>query len=276
MTIGAFVAAQVDVNGRRYTVRSAGGGPALLLLHGFTGSSETWASFVPDLSRHWRVIAPDLPGHGGTPPPADVHTYRMDDCAHDIASLLDVLDVEQAIVVGYSMGGRLALHFAVRFPERVRTLVLESASPGIVDPNERRARREQDEKLARFIEERGMKAFVDRWEQLPLFATQARLPAPVRQRLRRRRLAQTAAGLAASLRTMGAGVTLPLQRELPAVDVPVLLLAGALDQKYCQIAKNAALSLPRGTVQIVEDAGHAVHLEQPDAWLELVMGFARQ
>lgn len=261
------------LNGLNYRVRVAGDGPALLLLHGFTGSGDVWAPFVSDLSGAWRVVAPDLPGHGDTDAPEDAERYRMERCVDDLALLLDSLHADQAVVLGYSMGGRVALHFATTFPERVRALVLESASPGIASEAERRARREQDETLARFVLEEGVEPFVDRWERLPLFRSQAHLPADVRARVRARRLSNRARGLAGSLQGMGAGVPRPLMDELPRLRMPTLLLAGQFDDKYCRILGEMGAIMPNATLKIVAGAGHAVHVERPDEWLQHVGDF---
>lgn len=261
------------LNGLNYRVRVAGDGPALLLLHGFTGSGDVWAPFVSDLSGKWRIVVPDLPGHGDTDAPEDAERYRMERCVDDLALLLDSLHADEAVVLGYSMGGRIALHFATAFPERVRALVLESASPGIASEAERGARREQDERLARFLLEDGVEAFVDRWERLPLFRSQANLPVDVQARVRARRLSNSARGLAGSLRGMGAGVPRPLMDELPRLRMPTLLLAGQLDDKYCGILGEMGAFMPNATLKIVAGAGHAVHVERPDEWLQHVGQF---
>lgn len=262
---------RIVVDGFGYRVRTAGRGPALVLLHGFTGGGEAWSPFLPAFARRWRVVVPDLPGHGGTDVPAD--SFSMEVCADHLSGILDRLHVRRAVVVGYSLGGRTALTWALRHPERVRGLVLESASPGIDSTSERAQRREQDEALAKFIEEEGVAAFVDRWERLPLFASQTGLPEQVREEIRRRRLGNSPPGLAGSLRTMGAGVMEPLQGKLASLSMPTLLLAGSLDEKYCSLAETTGALLPDASVDIVEGAGHAIHIERPGEWLRRVETF---
>lgn len=263
---------RIEVNGLGLNVEVTGDGPALLLLHGFTGSSATWR---PLLS-HWpafRSIAVDLIGHGSSDSPLDPERYRMRRCVEDLAALLDRLAIDRAAVLGYSMGGRVALHVALSVPERLSALVLESASPGIGDPAAREARVRSDEALAGDIERKGVAAFVAQWEQLPLFATQRSLSPEVREGLRQQRLRNCAVGLANSLRGMGAGAQEYLLPRLSEVGVPVLLLAGALDAKYCALAREMASLLPHSRVEIVPDAGHAIHLEQPDAFARAVRAF---
>lgn len=171
------------------------------------------------------------------------------------------------------MGGRLALYMAARRPDVVRSLILESASPGLADAAQRRERRRQDEQLAERIESGGVAAFVDAWEQLPLFASQKHLPDEVEDKLRRQRLNNSARGLARSLRGMGTGVQPSLWAELPGIGQPTLLLAGALDAKFVAINREMAVALPDGQLRLIEKAGHTIHLEQPALFAEVVAGF---
>lgn len=266
------VSCRIAVNGVHLNVDVAGEGPAVLLLHGFTGSAASWEPFL-EAWQGFTLVAPDLLGHGASDCPADPGRYSMERCVEDLLDLLDRLSVGRVAVVGYSMGGRTALHLALRAPERLWALILESASPGIEDPTERAARRESDEALAATIERDGVEAFAARWESLPLFASQAQLPSAVRDELRSQRLHNSAQGLANSLRGMGAAAQEPLWDRLREVQVPALLIAGALDAKYCALARRMAQGLPRARVEIVPDAGHAVHLEQPEAFARAVRAF---
>lgn len=267
---------QIRINNIVLDVEVAGDGPPLLLLHGFTGSSATWARFLDRFARRRRVISPDLIGHGASDAPFDPLRYRMERCVEDLLAVLTALDAERADVLGYSMGGRVALHLAAAAPARVRSLVLESASSGLADLAERQNRIAADEALAERIERDGVEAFVDYWQRLPLFASQAALPAEVRARLREQRLRNTPIGLAASLRGMGAGQQEPLWQRLGALDMPALLIAGALDRKYCEIAASMSAAMPAAQMTIVPNAGHTVHLEQPQTFEQLVMEFLRR
>lgn len=264
---------RLHVNGITLNIEVAGAGRPLLLLHGFMGSTATWTPHVSLLAPHRRTIAVDLIGHDRSEAPADPDRYRMERGVGDLLAVLDVLDVEHADVLGYSMGGRVALHLAVAAPERVRSLVLESASPGLADPTERQARIVADEALAEAIERDGMEAFVDRWERLPLFVSQAALPVEVRARLRRQRLENDPVGLANSLRGMGVGRQEPLWDRLATLRIPTLLLVGELDQKYCELSRRIAAAMPAARLVVVPGTGHAVHLEQPDAFQQVILEF---
>jgi len=268
----------VQVNGMRLGVEQRGAARkhdlTLVMLPGFTGSAAGWGSLLDMLAAYrLRVIAFDLPGHGQSDAPRDPQRYAVECCERDIVAALQELGVKRgtSLLLGYSMGGRIALYAA--FSGFFRALILESASPGLEDPVEREQRRAADGALAASIERDGVPAFVDRWEQLPLFASQHRLPPETREALRRQRLNNRAGGLAQSLRGVGTGVQLPLQDRLPALHMPVLLIAGGLDTKFAAIARSMSQALPQSQLCIVANAGHAVHLERPVEFASLVGEF---
>jgi len=263
----------IEVNGVNLWLEQAGEGKPLLLLHGFTGSHSTWEPFVSNLSVKYRLLMPDLVGHGQSDAPADPERYSIERCVDDLLAMLDRLDIGGFDLLGYSMGGRVALHLALAAPERVRRLVLESASPGIDDPAERAARVASDETLAQRIEQEGLEAFIDYWERIPLFASQERLPEATRQRLRAQRLSNPPTGLANSLRGMGAGAMTPVWSRLGELTMPALLMAGELDEKYVGLTRVMAEAIPAASVHIVLNAGHATHLEAPAPFIEAVTAF---
>lgn len=248
--------------------------PVLVLLHGFTGSATSWGILLEDLATSgMRVVALDMLGHGYSDAPDDPLRYCMEYCQNDIVGVLQMLGIKQgeAILLGYSMGGRIALYCA--FSRYFRALILESASPGLVDAVEREQRRTSDEALADRIERAGIETFVNEWEELPLFASQRNLPMAYRKALHVQRLSNRAHGLAHSLRGVGLGVQPVLACRLSELTMPVLLITGKLDQKFCTIGQSMAQQLPQAQFQIVPDAGHAVHLEQPVRFVTLVQDF---
>jgi 2-succinyl-6-hydroxy-2,4-cyclohexadiene-1-carboxylate synthase len=273
----------IPVNGVRYRVTVAGSGPPLLLLHGFAGNSETWEQHRATLGAHFRTLAVDLLGHGGTDAPPDSDRYTMAQTVADLQALCDILlsplpggGRERYGLLGYSMGGRVALHLALAEPERVGALILESTSPGITDPEERAKRRRGDEELAEFTERKGVAAFTRRWEALPLFASQRRLSLPIRHRQREQRLRNTPRGVANSLRSMGAGVPEPVHERLSELTMPTLLIVGELDERYRAHADAMLADLPNARLALVPEAGHNVHLEQPKQFDAQVLGFFRE
>jgi len=249
------------------------GRPALLLLHGFTGSAASWWDHVPALTRHTTAVAVDLIGHGDSDAPADPARYTMAHCVADLLAALDHLGIGRVVVLGYSMGARVALHLAAAAPDRVAALILESGSPGLATEEERRARRASDATLATRIEQDGVDRFVDYWEAIPLFATQRGLPAAVRDERRRQRLRNNATGLANSLRGMGAGTQESLWDRLDAIATPALLITGALDEKFCAIGRSMAATMPDARRAVVPSSGHTVHLEQPGEFDQVVIQF---
>ena len=272
----------VQVNGIRLGIELRGAvrdksGPysTLVMLHGFTGSAAAWGNHLETLAAYGLcVIALDLPGHGQSDAPDDPQRYAIEYCQQDILAALQQLGVRQgeALLLGYSMGGRIALYTA--FSGFFRALILESASPGLEDPSEREQRRISDEVLAASIERDGVQAFIERWEKLPLFASQNTLPSESREALRRERLSNRASGLAQSLRGVGTGVQPSLHARLPTLHIPVLLIAGELDTKFTAIARSMAEALPQSQLRIVPGAGHVVHLERPEEFVSLVRDFS--
>ncbi|GAC1540168.1 MAG: 2-succinyl-6-hydroxy-2,4-cyclohexadiene-1-carboxylate synthase [Herpetosiphon sp.] len=251
------------------------GAPVLVLLHGFTGNALTWQPQMDVLSERFCCLAIDALGHGASDAPDDPERYRLERVPDDILALLDRLSIDRFALLGYSMGGRMALHVALMAGPRLTTLILESASPGIGDPGERGRRRESDADLADLLERAGVAAFVDHWERLPLWRSQQRLSVAARQALRAQRLQNDPRGLANSLRGAGSGTASSLTDRLGELTAPVLLIAGADDPRYCEIAADMARLIHHPTVAVVPDAGHAVHLEAPERFNNLVGDFVR-
>jgi 2-succinyl-6-hydroxy-2,4-cyclohexadiene-1-carboxylate synthase len=258
---------RVSVDGATYAVRDLGTGPAVLLLHGFTGTGASMDAIALDLREAgWRTLVPDLLGHGASDAPADPARHDIARQAADLAAILGLRDAIPAAVVGYSFGGRVALRLALDAPELVTALALIGSGPGIADPAERARRRAVDEDLAVSIERDGVAAFVDRWEALPLFASEEALPAGLRVRRREERLAQRPEGLAASIRGAGQGTQVPLVDRLGTLRPPTLLIAGSIDTLAVARARAMAAAAPSGraAVLVVDGAGHAAHLAAPD------------
>ncbi len=246
----------------------AGDGPAVTLLHGFTQSGRSWREIISRMPEGWKWVVPDLRGHGETQTRHDA-PCSMEACTADLEMLWDELGVERTHLVGYSMGGRLALHVAARRPERVASLLTIGAHAGL-EEDARAGRRQSDEALAERIEHDGVEAFVNYWGALPLFAAlERRGPAYVAE-VRAERLQNHAAGLACSLRGMGAGVMEPLWDELGHLSVPCTFVAGQLDHGYVASARRLAATVPKGRSEIVPRAGHAVHQERPDAFARVL------
>lgn len=231
----------------------------IVFAHGFTQTSRSWDT-IADLIRqrlpHADVHAVDMPGHGTA---ADVGA----DLWQSAARLVDIGG--PATYVGYSMGGRVALHASLADPADVEQLVLIGATAGIDDTAEREARLRADQDLADHIEQVGVERFIDEWLATPLFA---RLTSSNDQRADR--LRNTAEGLADSLRSTGAGTQDPLWDRLGEIEVPVLVVAGALDARFRELGERLVSLLPEADFVVIPDAGHSVHLEEPSLTADVI------
>ena len=235
--------------------------PAALLLHGFTHTGSSWDPVLAALGERYRVVAPDIRGHGAA---ASITPVSLDAVIGDQAR---AAPASRYTLAGYSMGGRIALHTALAMPERVRRLVLIGASPGIADPDKREERRAADEALAAEIESLRIEQFATRWAQTPVLAG---LPEDVLKRIHADRLRSTPAGLARALRGLGTGVLPSLWDRLGELSVPVTLVVGDRDHKFRAIALEMAALIGAAEVVVVPGVGHAVHLEAPARVAEII------
>ena len=193
----------------------------------------------------------DAPGHGN-----NTNGVRsLPQYADDIAAAM-----QPGILIGYSMGARMALHVALQHPAIVSQLVLISGTPGLVTEAERTARRMSDNDLADRIEQIGTTAFIDEWLALPIFAG---LDEKTNQR--EDRLRNTAKGLADSLRFVGTGTQEPHWSNLQQLSMPVHLIVGEHDEKFTAIAVEMKPLISTSEMTVVANAGHTVHLENPTA-----------
>jgi 2-succinyl-6-hydroxy-2,4-cyclohexadiene-1-carboxylate synthase len=263
----------IEINSLKYYYQLSGSGLPLVLLHGFTGSSQNWSSHQAVFAQSYRVLTVDLIGHGLTDKPSDAARYGIYYAANDLIQLVDRVVGCPINLLGYSMGGRLALYTAAHYPEYLMSLMLESASPGLADDTERRERIRQDTLLAERIEREGVEAFVNFWERIPLFASQQHLESAIQKRVRAQRLNNSALGLANSLRGMGTGVQDSLWHRLCEIQLPTAIIAGSLDTKFVGIAQQMYDLMPNAQLKLVPEVGHAVHLEAPEIFRMHIMNF---
>jgi len=227
----------------------------VVLLHGFTHTGASWDPVVAALGESYRALALDIPGHGSA---SDRSPVTLEGVVED----LNTLAPKQFTLVGYSMGGRIALHAALALPGRIERLILIGASPGIAAAAARAARLDDDERLAVKIEGMSIEEFARQWGHTPVLAGQ---PPDVLAAAHADRLRNRPAGLARALRGLGTAALPSLWGRLGEIRVPVALVVGERDEKFREVAARMAPEVPDSELIVVPDAGHAVHLEAPDA-----------
>lgn len=228
----------------------------LALVHGFTQTRESWAQLLDHLPGTYQYVTIDAPGHGESP-------LESGDLIQTADQL--VATAGPAVYCGYSMGARMCLHAALTHPESVAGLILISGTAGIDDDADRHKRHESDRQLAQHILDIGVDAFVDEWLAQPMFST---LPRDEKDRTQRK--ANTAQGLANNLLATGTGSQVPVWGRLAELRMPVLIIAGANDTKFVAIAERLQRCIISSQLEIVTNAGHAVHYEEPSVVASLI------
>jgi len=249
----------------------------IILLHGFTGSAEDWSSISLEFSDKLNKIAVDLIGHGKSSSPNQLKYYIPESMADQLLTIINNLKVDKIILHGYSMGGRAALCFAAAYPERIKGLILESASAGIKNESERKKRIESDEKIADFITKNstteGLEKFVTNWMDQEIFGTLKRFSNKKLEEIKKKRMQNNPAGLSNSLRGFGTGMMPNIIPKLAKLRFPVLLISGGLDEKFTQINRVLKKSFAKAKHEIILTAGHNVHLEEPKKFVKAVNNF---
>ncbi|UBF26395.1 2-succinyl-6-hydroxy-2,4-cyclohexadiene-1-carboxylate synthase [Kovacikia minuta CCNUW1] len=247
--------------------------PVVLFLHGFMGSGQDFAPVIAHLSNEFCCLTIDLPGHGKTVVEGEDRDYTMSGTAIALVDWLDQHAISQCFLVGYSMGGRLALYLALHFVQRFPRVVLESASPGLKTEQERQQRLQHDRLLAKRLES-NFPAFLHHWYQQPLF--QSLQQHPEFKQMVERRSQNRPHELAKSLNNLGTGQQPSLWKLLEQHTEPLLLLVGADDRKFCTINQEMASRCPTAQLEIVPESGHAIHLECPDKFVSFASQFLRK
>ena len=245
-----------------YELRGTSSDPPVVFLHGFMGSSRDWDEVVEELSGTCYCMAIDLPGHGRSLDFTDRNTYTLTGAARGIVQVMKQADLLSATIIGYSMGGRLALYLAIQYGYLCTSLVIESATPGIRGNDERVRRKELDEKLAEELRQGQFEDFLRRWYGQPIFRSLAEVPEKLEEVLKQR-IFNEPEELAKALCGMSVGAQAPLWQHLADLAMPVLLLAGEYDRKYVDIVGAMGELLPHAAVEIVPGTGHNVHVENP-------------
>jgi len=237
----------------------------LVAVHGFTQNRNCWESLRPILEKSFTLVRVDAPGHGRS---SHVRLGLAEGAEMMVSSVARVAPTPAAWL-GYSMGGRFCLNVALRRPAAVRALVLVSTTAGLEDPSERQVRHLSDEQIAKMIETTELESFLKSWLGQPLLAS-----TPPETAAMAARLENTSEGLASSIRLAGSGSMEPVWHRLGDIKVPTLVVAGEDDHKYVEFAERMVASLGGpATLKVLPKAGHACHLEQPEAFGEAVVEF---
>ena len=245
--------------------------PIILLLHGFICDSQDFSPIISLLCQNYCCLAVDLPGHGKTTVSGDETCYNISNVAQALIELLDDLQINKCLLLGYSMGGRLGMYMTLYFPDRFEKVVLESASPGLKTEKERSHRLQSDLDTAQKLENSNLKDFLLNWYDRPLF--QSLKKSPNFHQLIESRLANNPIELAKSLRNMGTGNQPSLWEKLAKNQIPLLLLVGEYDDKFKAINTEIANLCPVASLNIVPKSGHNVHFENIDKFVEIVRQF---
>lgn len=247
------------------------GKATVLFLHGFLGSVDDWRPFEPELAESLGILAVDLPGHGESQT-CNRDEYSFPNIATKIVRLFDHLALERVNLAGYSMGGRLALYLLTHFEERFDQVLIESASPGLKRESERQARVAHDRILADKLRLTPFEDWLTYWYAQPLFDSLAHRP-DLLQRAIKSKFDQNPETLAQALELMSVGYQENLWPKLSSINMPLLFIAGEQDTKYAAIARETARLCPNGRAVIIEQAGHNVHLEQPEQYIRQLKQF---
>ncbi len=247
--------------------------PPLLFLHGFTGSSEDWRAISAHIDKSFPAIGIDLIGHGKSDSPESEELYTAEAIANQVNNIIELTVKGKVILAGYSMGGRAALNFAVKYPEKVAALILESTTPGIKDNKLRKERVRSDDEIIQFIKTHTLREFVNYWMEKEIFNTQRRFSEEKRNRIKELKLRNNPVGLTNSLLGFGTGKMLPLFEHLNKIKCKTLLITGELDTKFTNINKEILNLFPDAEHKIIKNAGHDTHLEETENFVKDVNEF---
>lgn len=260
----------ITIDNLRYSVILKGAGQPLICFHGFAENSSTWEFLQLN---NCQMVLLDLIGHGDSEKPHSLEPYSLPVMLQHIHQLIEDLGFTTYSLLGYSMGGRLALAYALAYPQEVLRLILESSSYGECDPQNRVKRREHDVWMANSILENGIEWFNHYWSNLDLFASQIHLSSGVREKISERRLRNSPQALANTLRGTGQGIYPCLKEHISNLAIPVLYINGEYDEKYQGIGQEFTQLNPSIRREIIAGVGHNTHIENPKAFTEVVNTF---
>ena len=282
MAISMGIRVQIDNYCLTYRLDGDLSRPAILFLHGFMGDRFEFETAIATLSKQFYCVAIDLPAHGQTQVHDQIlsqdHYYTIQSIADLVIKFLDFLHVKPCFLVGYSMGGRLALYLIIYYPQYFVKVMLESASAGLRTAKERGDRLAKDQQLATDLENlenanfnSNFKLFLDNWYRQLIFAnlrSHPNFPQMLGQRLN-----NSPVKLAKSLRNLSIGLQPSLWEKLPRNKIPLLLVVGELDRKFVNINQQMEQLCKSSKLEIIPNCGHNVHFENPDLFIQKLEAF---
>lgn len=260
----------ITIEGLQYYAEVKGSGQPVIYFHGFAENSSTWESIQLN---EYQMILVDLIGHGQSDKPYSPEPYTLPMLLRHLHELIHHLGFTKYCLLGYSMGGRIALAYALAYPREVQGLILESSSYGVCHEDNRLQRRQQDVWLANEIQEKGIEWFNQYWSNLDLFASQIHLPQEIRSKISERRLKNAPHALGNTLLGSGQGIFPCLKDQIPNLSMPTLYINGEYDEKYKKIGQQFIDLNPKIKREIIHGVGHNTHIENPSAFRKVVNGF---
>jgi 2-succinyl-6-hydroxy-2,4-cyclohexadiene-1-carboxylate synthase len=274
MALVMLLAVQIDNYRFTYSLEGKSNRPAILFLHGFMGDRFELQQAIAALSKHFYCVAIDLPAHGQTQVTEQDCYYTIQATAKSVINFLNFLHIDKCALVGYSMGGRLALYLTIHFPNYFHRVVLESASAGLTTTKARSDRLAQDRQLATRLEnliDYDFRLFLESWYQQAIFAnlrSHPNFPQMLTQRLNNSPIL-----LAKSLRNFSTGAQPSLWEELSQNQIPLLLIAGELDRKFVQLNQEIDKLCKSAKLEIMPNCGHNTHFENSDLFIQKIQNF---
>ncbi len=244
----------------------------LIMLHGFMGCGAVFSHLGDPLSNTSSPLFLDLLGHGETDKPKAPNAYKTENQCRELRQIIENSGFQKPFLYGYSMGGRLALQFAIRNPDAISGLILESCTAGIRNESEREKRASQDEKRASEIE-RNYEHFLLKWNKMDLFGEKFSADRALTEAFQE---SQETDCMAACLRGFGTGVMPQVWDKLPDLDIPVQLIAGDRDTKFATIMMEMETLLPQANLRVITGASHRTHLDQPEMLTDVISEFITQ
>ena len=249
--------------------------PPIVFLHGFLGAGSDWGEIASPLAEDYFCVCPDLPGHGANITRDFDAQMSIPQLALELRALCAALSLSAPTVVGYSLGGRVALAAAVQHPQFMQALMLESTSAGLDIDAERQARAATDDARAAVLLADGIAAFMRTWYAAPLFESLQMRP-QLLAKLQAARMCNDARWMSKVVSELSPGRAASVWAELPSVRLRTLLLSGALDVRYTESAQRMCAAMPNAVCTVVADAGHNVHLEEPTAYIQALRDYSLQ